>query len=67
MVNMSYNKKSKFLSKTLWFNGSAIGIGVLMCVQEFLANGDMSPMGITALALGILNFINRFSTKTELE
>lgn len=64
---MSYNKKSKFFSKTLWLNGTAIGAGVLMCVQEFLATGDMSPMGVTTLALGILNFINRFFTNQGLE
>jgi hypothetical protein len=64
---MSYLKKHWYLSKTLWLNAVAIGIGALMCVQEFLVAGDTSPMGITTLALGILNFVNRFFTTKELE
>lgn len=65
--HMSYLKKNWYESKTLWLNIVAILSGILVCVQEFLANGDTSATGITMLVIGILNFINRFFTTQGLE
>lgn len=64
---MSYLKKRWYLSKTLWGSAIAVAIGILMCVQEFIAAGDFSAAGIVALALGVLSFINRFFTTQGLE
>lgn len=61
------NKTKWYLSKTLWLSVIMVLSGVLAIIQEFLVAGDMSPVGVTSLVIGILNFINRFFTTTSLE
>lgn len=64
---MSIYGKEWYLSKTLWLSVIMILSGVLANVQEFLVAGDMSAVGITALVLGVLNFLNRFLTTEPLK
>lgn len=59
--------KKKILSKTLWFNGLTVLLGLVLVVQEWMTQADYSPLGITALLVGLCNFGLRLVTTEALK
>ena len=56
--------KPKLYSWTLWANGLALAASVVTILQEWVANQDASPVGITMMVMAIVNAILRFKTNS---
>lgn len=59
--------KSLIESKTLWFNGLTILLGLALVAQEWVAAGDFSMVGLIALTVSLCNFGLRLITTTALK
>lgn len=58
--------KTWFTSKTLWLNTIAVGLAWFLNHQGILAAAGLDAQTQVTI-LGIINFVNRFFTRTELK